>query len=302
MLFARSLLVLTVAVAGLFVPAQAQMQNRLFLNVPVTNASGYKIAYMLDPQHNNAPEEDFALWPGLPAQADLKPQAARLFVAAGNSNYQLPNGVLAVTAMEGNEDKGVTIWYPFVPNVNMAPTSPIGRVLSMIKWFDQPNDSASVYAKLWRFTDDIPEPFAKMMENWDGKSPIIEQVDPEDMQNITLTGNYVKDTDTAKYKLKSGFPLDMEFHSNIAARRKDPALPKDHVRVTVARFLRDGGMGMEPDADLTVLFDSPGNLWDPIAVPEFSPSKDIVVLLPEEPDRDEVKATFLQFHLTPAAG
>lgn len=110
MLFPRTLLCLSVAVVGLLLPAHAQ--NALSFSAPIKNASVQKIAFLLDPAHNQAPDDDFALWPGLPSLKDLSPQAAQLFVAMPNSSYRLPNGVLAVTPMKGNEETGISIWFP----------------------------------------------------------------------------------------------------------------------------------------------------------------------------------------------
>ncbi len=296
MFFLRISLLLPLAVVGLVVPARAQGPITFPLDIPAGSASASKTAYLLDPAHNPAPNGAFALWPGLPLLKDLSPQAARLFVPPPAFAYHLPAGIGSVMPTQGNEEHAVTAIYTTnSPNVDMGPGTPLGNILSEVAWLGQTDKPTEVAATLWRFTDEIQEPFAGMLKDWDGKTPLIRQVDREDVWKVPITGNYYKSS--PKYHLTSGMSVDMEFHSALASEHRNPALPQDHVRITVVRPLREGENEMRPESRLSALIDSPGQFWEPVLVPQFSPDKDLVVLLPENHDKDGVKATFLQFHL-----
>ena len=154
------------------------------------------------------------------------------------------------------------------PQLNVGPGTPIHAVIDAVNWLDQPNEPIEVSGELWRFPAEIPELFAEMLQNWDGKTPLIQEVARDDINHITMTGNYMKNTDTSKYRLRSAVPLNMEFHTNMASTRKNPSPPQDHVRITVARFLREGGRGMEAESKLSAYIDNPGDFFDPITVPE----------------------------------
>lgn len=285
-------------VAGVAVPAQVQAQK--VYEVPMSlltgSAPAHKVAYLLDPKSNPAPAEPFALWAGLPSLKDLSPQAARLFVAASPDAFHLPAEVRGVVLEPGNEDNRVTVLGTSLSSdVNIGHGTPIGTVMEEIGWLGQANKPIEVGATLWRFQDEIQEPFAGMLKDWDGKTPLIRQIDREDIWKVPITGRYKKGS--PGYHLTTSIPLDMEFHSPLVSEYKKPALVEDHVRVTVARELDGRGNELEVDSRLSAFIDSPGGFWEPVLVPQFLPGKELVVLLPENHAKDGVKATFLQLHL-----
>ena len=291
-------LFLSLVMAGVVVPAQVQAQK--VYEVPMTlltgSAPAHKVAYLLDPKNNPVPKEPFALWAGLPSLKDLSPQAARLFVPASPDAFHLPAEVRGVIPEEGGENNRITVLGTSrTPDVNIGHGTPIGTVLEEIGWLGQANKPIEVGATLWRFKDEIQEPFAQMLKDWDGKTPLIRQIDSDDIWKVPSTGNYHKGS--PRYKLTASVPLDMEFHSMLASEHKNPALVEDHVRLTVARKLDAGGSELQVDSQLSAFIDSEGGFWEPVLVPQFSPGNDLVVLLPENHDKDGVKATFLQLHL-----
>ncbi|RYZ76873.1 MAG: hypothetical protein EOP06_30885, partial [Proteobacteria bacterium] len=234
--------------------ANAQGPITVPLAASAGNAPALKIAYLLDPKHNPAPTEPFALWPGLPSLKDLSPQAARLFVPATASTYSLPALIPSVVPETGNGQNQLTVMVTSpTPDLNIGEGTPFGAVYSEIQWLGQPNEPCEVSATIWRFkdTDEVPEPFAQMLKNWDGKTRLVQEVDREVIWKIVITSNYR--VGSPKYRLTPSVPLEMEFHSTLASEHKNPALPQDHVRITATRTLRKGERGVTLQSEMAAL-------------------------------------------------